>query len=127
MNEPVNTARNKAEKLLHEVFQAYFFNEEISGPLSELTARVLDEGDLLIDPELLEAINRRQKTDRAERVMESLLVEELEADFLGDELPVTFDTEGREVELDYIAREGYVTYTRTVSPWKKTHHMAEDR
>ena len=107
------TARDAVQNYLSAVFG----NPDLGKELAE----ALDEAGFLITPGELDAIAKRQERERFERVIEWAIIPKNLSD--GRELPVNFHP-GTAAEhgigTNPVFREGYDTYTRTSSPWKRT-------
>lgn len=106
-----------ARDAVHLYLSSLFGNAE----LAEGLANALDEAGFLITPGELDAIAKRQERERFERVIEWAIIPKNLSD--GRELPVNFHP-GTAAEhgigTNPVFREGYDTYTRTSSPWKRT-------
>ena len=107
------TARDAVQTYLSAVFG----NPELAEGLAE----ALDEAGFLITPGELDAIAKRQERERFEREIEWAVVPNSLP--YGQELPVNFDPATaveHGIGTNPVFREGYTTYTRTSSPWKRT-------
>ena len=107
------TARDAVQTYLSAVFG----NPDLGRELAE----ALDEEGFLITPGELDAIAKRQERERFEREIEYVIIPDNVASRFGLELPVGFQTGNAAGSgLGVAFQEGYTTYTRTSSPWKRT-------
>lgn len=110
------TARDAVQTYLSAVFG----NPELGKELAE----ALDEAGFLITPGELDAIAKRQERERFERQIEWVVLPDYKAREYGRELPINFDLSEAafcgDIKDAPEFPEGYDTYTRTSSPWKRT-------
>jgi hypothetical protein len=109
-----------ARDAVHLYLSSLFGNAE----LAEGLANALDEAGFLITPGELDAVAKRQERERFERQIEWVVIPDYKAVDYGRELPINFDISEAAFCGDINDApefpEGYVTYTRTSSPWKRT-------
>lgn len=89
---------------------------------AEVIASLLDHAGFLITPGELDAIAKRQERERFEREIEWAYIPNNQAEGFR-ELPVDFHpgtATGHGIGTQPEFHEGYITYTRTSSPWKRT-------
>lgn len=108
------TARDAVQNYLSAVLGNPALGKEL--------AEALDEAGFLITPGELDAIAKRQERERFERVIEWVYIPNTQREGFS-ELPAYFrpgGATGHGIGTQPEFHDGYTTYTRTASPWKRT-------